>query len=121
MIGYHDTKTEAAVDHQALLTRRVRIADDITQTIGKLGVLMREELELRDQLRRAAEAAGSRTNPFMTASSVMDAVNSELTRAGLTPRRADPRIRLVDLIEGQQVRYRNQMTVRQLSRGPSAA
>jgi hypothetical protein len=109
------------VDYQALLTRRERIADEITQTIGRLGVLMREELELRDQLRRAAEADGSRTNPFMTASSVMDAVNSELTRAGLNLRRADPSIRLVDLVERQQVRYRNQMTVRQLARGPSAA
>ena len=109
------------MDYQALLTRRERIADEITQTIGRLGVLMREELELRDQLRRAAEADGSRTNPFMTASSVMDAVNSELTRAGLNLRRADPSIRLVDLVERQQVRYRNQMTVRQLARGPSAA
>jgi hypothetical protein len=44
----------------------------------------------------------------------MDAINSELTRAGLQPRRAD-------LVSGQQVRYRNQMRVRQLSRGPSAA
>jgi hypothetical protein len=109
------------VDYQALLTRRERIADEITQTIGRLGVLCREELELRDQLRRAAEADGSRTNPFMTASSVMDAVNSELTRAGLSLRRADPSIRLVDLVERQQVRYRNQRTVRQLARGPSAA
>ena len=45
--------------------------------------LVREELELRDQLRRAAEAAGSRINPFHTAPSVEVAVNCELTRAGL--------------------------------------
>ena len=109
------------MDYQALLTRRERIADEITQTIGRLGVLMREELELRDQLRRAAEADGSRANAFSSANTVMDAVNAELTRAGLTPRRADPRVRRGDLVEGQQVRYRNQMTVRQLSRGPSAA
>jgi hypothetical protein len=101
-----------AVDHQALLTRRERVADDITQTIGKLGVLMREELELRDQLRRTAEAAGSRTNPFQSVRTVMDAVNSELARAGLQLRRADPRIRLADLIDGQHQRYRGQMAGR---------
>jgi hypothetical protein len=122
MIRYHDTKSEAkAVDHQALLTRREQVADEITQTIGKLGVLCREEVELRDQLRRAAEADGSRANAFSTASSVMDVINSELTRAGLTPRRADPRVRLADLIADQNRRYRNQMTVRHLSRGQSAA
>ena len=100
------------MDHQALLTRRERIADDITQTIGRLGVLCREEVELRDQLRRAAEAAGSRANAFASATTVMDAINSELTRAGLTPRRADPRIRLADLIDGQHRRYCGQMAGR---------
>jgi hypothetical protein len=99
-------------DYHELLDRRTRVADDITQTIGKLGVLMREELELRDQLRRAAEAAGSVTNPFATAISTESAVNAELTRAGLNLRRGDPRIRLVDLVDSQQVRYRNQMVGR---------
>jgi hypothetical protein len=127
MIGYLNTKVEVAMgattgaDYQTLLDRLTRVADDIVQTVGKLGVLVREELELRAQLRRAAEAAGSRTNPFATATPTESAVNSELTRAGLNLRRADPRIRLAELTDSQHVRYRNQMSVREQVRGQSAA
>jgi hypothetical protein len=99
-------------DVEAMLTRRAQVADEITQTIGKLGVLVREELELQDKLRRAAEADGSRTNPFHTASTIMDVINSELTRAGVSPYRADPRHRLSSLVSDQQRRYVAQRTLR---------
>jgi hypothetical protein len=110
-----------AVDYQTLLDRRAEIAEEITQTIGRLGVLCRQEVELQDQLRRAAERAGSRANAFSTTPTVMDAVNSELTHAGLTLRRADPRMRLNAVIETQNRRYRGQMTGREPVSSPSAA
>jgi hypothetical protein len=44
-----------AVDYQTLLDRRAEIAEEITQTVGRLGVLVRQEVELQDHLRRAAE------------------------------------------------------------------
>jgi hypothetical protein len=125
MIGYLNTKAEVTMgattgaDYQTLLDRRTRVADDIVQTVGKLGVLVREELELRDQLRRAADAAGSRTNPFATATE--SAVNSELTRAGISLRRADPRFRLSALVIDQNRRYRSQWETRQQVTGQSAA
>jgi hypothetical protein len=109
------------VDYQTLLDRRAEIAEEITQTIGRLGVLCRQEVELQDQLRRAAERAGSRANAFSTTPTVMDAVNSELTHAGLTLRRADPRMRLNAVIETQNRRYRGQMTGREPVSSPSAA
>jgi hypothetical protein len=109
-----------SVDHQALLDktlldRRAVVADEITALIGKLGVLAREEAELRTQLGRIQRAAGSCAGPFDTATTVMDAINSELTRAGLTLRGGDPGIRLGDLVDDQNRRYRSQMT------GPPAA
>jgi hypothetical protein len=110
-----------AVDYQTLLDRRAEIAEEITQTIGRLGVLCRQEVELQDQLRRAAERAGSRANAFSTTPTVMDAINSELTHAGLTLRRADPRMRLNTVVETQNRRYRGQMTGREPVSSPSAA
>jgi hypothetical protein len=109
------------VDYQTLLDRRAEIAEEITQTIGRLGVLCRQEVELQDQLRRAAERAGSRANAFSTTPTVMDAINSELTHAGLTLRRADPRMRLNTVVETQNRRYRGQMTGREPVSSPSAA
>jgi hypothetical protein len=79
-----------AVDYQAMLDRRAQVADEIVETVNKLGELAAEERDLQDQLRRAAERDGSRTNPV----SVMDAICAELTRAGLSPHRVDARIRL---------------------------
>ena len=96
---------------EKLLTERAAVADEITEVIGRLGVLVRQEVELQDTLRRAAEADGSRTNPFSTAASVMDGINSELVRAGISPRRADPRFRLSALVADQQHRYRAQRQV----------
>lgn len=109
------------VETEQLLDRRAEIADEITQTIGRLGVLLRQEVEVTDQLRRIAEADGSRTNPFSTASTVVDAINSELTRAGLAPRRADPRFRLSALVVDQNRRYRAQRETRAQVSGQSAA
>jgi hypothetical protein len=110
-----------AVNYQELLERRAEVADEIVKTIDKLGELAAEERDLQDQLRRAAEHDGSRTNPFSTASTVMDAVNSELTRAGISPRRADPRFRLTALVVDQNRRYRAQRETRGQVRSPSAA
>ena len=56
-------------------------------------MLVRQEVELEETLRRSAERAGSKANAFSTSPTVMDAINSELTRAGLTLCRADPRMR----------------------------
>src|SRR3954451_18694532 len=100
------------VETETLLTRRAEIADEITQTIGRLGVLLRQEIDLRDQLRRTAEHDGSRTNPFETAVSISDAVCGELTRVGLAPHRADARLRLTSIVDSQHVRYRNQWATR---------
>jgi hypothetical protein len=115
-----------AVDHQALLDqtlldRRAVVADEITALIGKLGVLVREEAELGAQLSRIQRAAGSCAAPFDTATTVMDAINSELTRAGLTLRRGDPSIRLGDLVDDQTRRYRSQMTGTPAAGTPTAA
>jgi hypothetical protein len=110
-----------AVDYQTLLDRRAEIAEEITQTIGRLGVLCRQEVELQDHLRRAAERAGSRANAFSTTPTVMDAINSELTRAGLSLCRADPRMRLNAVVETQNRRYRGQVAGREQIAGQSAA
>jgi hypothetical protein len=109
------------VDYQKLLDRRAEIAEEITQTIGRLGVLCRQEVEITETLRRAAERAGSRANAFSTTPTVMDAINSELTHAGLRLCRADPRMRLNAVIETQNRRYRGQMAGREPAFGQSAA
>jgi hypothetical protein len=108
-------------DVEAMLARRAEIEDEITQTIGRLGVLMRQEVELQEQLRRAAEADGSKTNPFSSFNSISDAVCAELTCAGLNPHRADQAIRLAELIDGQHTRYRAQRQTRAQVAGRPAA
>jgi hypothetical protein len=122
MIGYRDTKQEdVVVEYQELLARRAQVADAIVATIDKLGELVAEERELQDRLRRLGEAAGMKATPFSTAVTTVDAVNSELTRVGLSPRRADPRMRLTALVVDQNRRYRAQREVRQQVAGQSAA
>jgi hypothetical protein len=106
------------VEYQELLARRAQVADAIVATIDKLGELVAEERELQDRLRRLGEAAGVKATPFSTA---VDAVNSELTRVGLSPRRADPRMRLSALVIDQNRRYRAQREVRQQVVDQSAA
>jgi hypothetical protein len=121
MIGYRDTKQEdVVVEYQELLARRAQVADAIVATIDKLGELVAEERELQDRLRRLGEAAGMKATPFSTAVTTVDAVNSELTRVGLSPRRADPRMRLTALVVDQNRRYRAQREVRQQVAGQSA-
>jgi hypothetical protein len=110
-----------AVDDQALLDRRAAVAEEITQTIDKLGELVAEERQLEDRLRRLGKGAGVRANPFSTATTVVDAICSELTRAGLSSRRADPRMRLTALVVDQHRRYASQRQVRDLVTGQSAA
>jgi hypothetical protein len=109
------------VETETLLTRRAEIADEISETITRLGVLLRQEVELQDQLRRAAEAGGSRTNPFSTTPDITDAVCGELTRVGLALRRSDPRVRVGAVIESQNRRYRNQMAGREPVAGKAVA
>jgi hypothetical protein len=109
------------VETEQLLDRRAEIADEITQTIGRLGVLLRQEVELQDTLRRAAEAGESRTNPFSTTPDLTDAVCGELTRIGLALRRSDPRLRVAAVVETQNRRYRGQVTGREPVSSPSAA
>jgi hypothetical protein len=122
MIGYRDTDTEdVVVEYQELLARRAQVADAIVATIDKLGELVAEERELQDRLRRLGEAAGVKATPFSTAVTTVDAVNSELTRVGLSPRRADPRMRLTALVVDQNRRYRAQREVRQQVVDQSAA
>jgi hypothetical protein len=116
-----NTEEDVAVDYQTLLDRRAEIAEEITQTIGRLGVLCRQEVEITETLRRAAERAGSRANAFSTTPTVMDAINSELTRAGLSLCRADPRMRVTAVVETQNRRYCGQMTGRDPVSSSSAA
>ena len=110
-----------AVDYQELLDRRATVADEIVKTVDKLGDLVRQEVDLQDTLRRAAEHDGSRTNPFSTQATVSDAICAALTRAGVSPHRADPRINLVALVNSQHERYRNQWAVRAQVTSQSAA
>src|SRR3954447_8800581 len=109
------------VDYQTLLDRRAEIADEITQTVGRLGVLVRQEVELQEKLRRAAERAGSLANAFSTTPTFLDAINSELTRAGLTLCRADPRMRLNAVVETQGRRYRGHVAGLEKVSSPAAA
>jgi hypothetical protein len=109
------------VDYQTLLDRRAEIAEEISQTVGRLGVLVRQEVELQEHLRRAAERAGSKATAFSTTPTFLDAINSELTRAGLSLCCADPRMRLTTVVETQNRRYRGQMTGREPVSSPSAA
>jgi hypothetical protein len=108
---------------EEMLARRAVVADEIVATIDKLGVLVRQEAELQDQLRRAAERDGSKTNPFSNPVTISDAICAELTRVGLAPHRADARLRLGALVDGQQDRYRRQWAVRKQvqATGKSAA
>jgi hypothetical protein len=110
-----------AVDYQELLDRRAVIADQIVATVEKLGELAAEKRDLQDRLRRLGEAAGVRANAFATQLSVLNAVNSELTRCGLSPRRSDPRLRLGALVTDQHRRYRAQRETREQVSNQSAA
>src|SRR3954463_16155169 len=96
-------------DVEAMLARRAEIADEITQTIGRLGVLWRQEVELQDQLRRAGEHAGVRANAFSTTPDLTDAICGVLTRVGLSLRRSDPRMRVSAVVDSQGRRFRGQM------------
>ena len=86
-----------------------------------MGELVAEERELQDRLRRLGEAAGVRANAFSTAATITDAVNSELTRSGLNPRRSDPRMRLTSLVRDQHRRYDAQRQTREQVTSQSAA
>jgi hypothetical protein len=109
------------VDYQEMLDRRAAVTDQIVKTIDRLGGLLAEERDIQDRLRRLGEAGGVKANPFATASTVVDAVNSELTRVGLNPRRSDPRMRLTSLVRDQHRRYAAQREVRQQVTSQSAA
>jgi hypothetical protein len=109
------------VDVEQMLQRREAITDEISQVIGRLGVLVRQELKLQETLRKHAEWSGSKANAFSTSVSVVDAINGELTSAGLSPRRSDPRLRLSAVVDSQNRRYRAQMAGREPASGQSAA
>jgi hypothetical protein len=93
-------------DVEQMLTRREAIADEITQAIGRVGVLVREEKELTDDLRRALSAASIKTEPFATQPNFAEAICAELSRTGLNLHRADPRISLNLLVAEQNRRTR---------------
>src|SRR3954452_10329501 len=108
-------------DGEQLLDGREQIAEEMTQAIGRLGVLWRQEVELQDQLRRAGEHAGVRANAFSTTPDLTDAICGELTRVGLALRRADPRMRVTAVVDSQGRRFRGQMAGREPVSNPSAA
>lgn len=108
-------------DYQELIHRRRAVVDEIVTTVEKLGELVTKERDLQERLRRLGEAAGVKANAFATQLSTMDALNSEMTRCGLSPRRADPRLRLGALVTDQHRRYRGQRETRELVVGKSAA
>jgi hypothetical protein len=88
-------------DYQELLVRREALADRIVSIIGTLGVAIREEAELREDLRRVLRAAGVKAEPFNTALSVEAVVGEELCRAGVPSARCGVSVRLTDLVERQ--------------------
>jgi hypothetical protein len=110
-----------AEDYQELIRRRAVVADQIVDVIETLGQLATEERALEERLRKLGEAAGVKANAFSTAVSITDAISSELTRCGLSPRRADPRLRVSSLIRDQHSRYRSQREVCAQVVGKSAA
>jgi hypothetical protein len=86
-----------------MLARREAIADEITQAIGRVGVLVREEKELSSEIRREIARSGITALPFSTTPDFEEIINHELGRAGVEAWRCaapwDPR--LSDLVGGQ--------------------
>src|SRR4051812_35589448 len=91
-------------DVEAMLTRRAEIADEITQTIGRLGMLVREEKELAAQIRRELGRVDISAQPFSTHPDFETIINHELGQAGVEAWRvASPfGARLTELVDSQQ-------------------
>jgi|SRR5688500_11709088 hypothetical protein len=99
-------------DLEQLLARREAIADRIVSIIGTLGVAIREEAELRQDLRRVLRAAGVSAEPFNTALSVEAVVGEELCRAGVPSQRCGVSVRLADLVDRQNANARDLLATR---------
>jgi hypothetical protein len=63
------------IELEQMLARREAVADEIAAVVGRLGTLLREEQELQEHLRRAAERDGATGNAFATALSFSDVLN----------------------------------------------
>jgi hypothetical protein len=77
-------------DIEPMLAERQDLADEIAVLAGRLGVILRREEELVEDLRRELRAAGLKAQPFLTQPNFREAICAELGRAGLHLHRADP-------------------------------
>ena len=103
-------------DIEPMLAERAALADEIAALAGRLGVILRREAELTEALRRELRAAGISAQP-----NVREAICAELGKQGLHLHRADPRISLVAVVEGQHRGVRGLVACQQRSQGPAAA
>jgi hypothetical protein len=93
---------------EQMLEQRAAVAAEITQVIGRLGPLVREEKELASQIRRQLERAGIKAEPFSTAMNFETIINHELGRAGVEAWRVASPFgpRLTELVDRQQANVR---------------
>jgi hypothetical protein len=108
-------------DVEQMLAAREAAADAIVQAVGRLGVALREEQALTEALRRELRAAKLKAQPFLTQPNFREAVCAELGKQGLHLHRADPRITLRGVVEGQHRGVRGLVACQQRSQGPAAA
>ena len=108
-------------DVEQMLAAREAATDAIVQAVGRLGVALREEQELTEAVRRELRAAGISAQPFLTQPNFREAICAELGKQGLHLHRADPRISLVAVVEGQHRGVRGLLAYPQRSPRPAAA
>jgi hypothetical protein len=70
-------------DVEQMLQRRTAIAEEMTGLIGRLGVLVREEKELANDLRREMARSGIKAEVLQTTPDIEELINHELGRAGV--------------------------------------
>jgi hypothetical protein len=98
-------------DVEPMLAERQDLADEIAALAGRLGVILRRELR----------AAGISAQPFLTQPDFREAICAELGKQGLHLHRADPRISLVAVVEGQHRGVRGLVACQQRLQGSAAA
>jgi hypothetical protein len=108
-------------DIEALLAARAAAADEIVAAVGRLGVALRAETELTEALHRELRAAGLKAQPFLTQPNFREAICAELGKQGLHLHRADPRIGLAAVVEGQHRGVRGLLAYPPRASGPAAA
>jgi hypothetical protein len=95
-------------DVEQMLQRRTAIAEEMTGLIGRLGVLVREEKELANDLRREMARSGIKAEVLQTTPDIEELINHELGRVGVEAWRcaAPWGSRLTDLVDRQHTNAR---------------